>query len=77
MPRSASFAILKPLIVAALAVACFFACAPSSAFASCIPSQSELEAYEADGTLAQRQAYQKALGNDSFDQELLEGLQER
>lgn len=77
MSRFASFAILKPLIVAALAVACFFACAPSSAFASCIPSQSELEAYEADGTLAQRQAYQKALGNDSFDQELLEGLQER
>lgn len=77
MLRSAISSARKPLIVLVLAFACLFTCSPSSAFALCIPSQSELEAYEADGTLAQRQAYQKALGNDSFDDELLENLQAR
>lgn len=48
---------------------------PAPAFASCIPSEDELAAYAEDGTLAARQAYQKALGNDSFDEELIEHAQ--
>ena len=77
MLRFAVSSTRKPLVAIVVAFVCLLVCAPASAFASCIPSQSELEAYEADGTLAQRQAYQKALGNDSFDEELIENLQAR
>lgn len=48
---------------------------PAPAFASCIPTEDELAAYAEDGSLASRQAYQKALGNDSFDEELIEHAQ--
>lgn len=71
LTRPRTTGIWAAFFAAALAFLCL-AGAPSSAFASCIPSEGELSAYAADGTLASRQAYQKALGNDSFDQELID-----
>ena len=78
MLHSSAVASLRRCFAFALVLAaCLFAGAPSAAFASCIPSQEDLAAYEADGTLEQRQAYQHSLGNDSFDDDLVASLQSR
>ena len=73
-----AFAGLRSYCAAALiAATCLFVGLPSVAFASCIPTQDDFAAYEADGTLEQRQAYMENLGNDSFDSNLVQSLKER
>lgn len=73
-----AFTGLRSYCAAALvAAACLFVGLPSVAFASCIPTQDDFAAYEADGTLEQRQAYMENLGNDSFDSNLVQSLKER
>lgn len=65
----------------ALAACLFAACVglvfPGHAFAEtrmnpCAPTEDEVAAYQADGTLAQRQAFQESLGHESPDSELLQ-----